>query len=501
MTQPSLNLNSHLNEHKLNRLNASQRWSYLFSERRLGSRKQQNTSEKSRTPFHKDYDRLIFSQSFRQLNQKTQVHPLTNQLGIHTRLTHSLEVSCIGRSLGMMAAERLHDLLPDGLPRGISVGDVGVIVQAACLAHDIGNPPFGHAGEYAIRDWFNHTSQHAFLSYLAPAQRLDLQGYEGNAQGFRLLTRNEHHPDRGGMRLTCATLGAFMKYPWLAKHSNATSTYPSHLEPTLNTTATQQQATPTVSALDIKKYGCFFSDATLLDKLAGQLRLPYAPNHDGYARHPLAYLLEAADDICYALIDLEDGIHLNMIEYQEVEPLMLRLIGSRGTPPEVTQNAPVVQKLAALRGRAMMRLVDKVTQAFVTHSETLLAGELQGSLFEHCEPSVKDGIAEAKQLASTQIFAHPSKIRMELMANRCLHTLLDAFMPLALLPIEQQPLHFEQKHLLQLLNQHLHTLHRQLGTDVYANALNILDYITGMNDHEAYRLAQDLNGIGGDKIW
>lgn len=489
MTQPSLNLNAHLNDSSLKGMSAHKRWSYLFTDRRLGSIKKDLSQEKSRTPFHKDYDRLIFSQSFRQLNQKTQVHPLTNQMGIHTRLTHSLEVSCIGRSLGMMAAEKLQDKLPEGLPRGISVGDVGVIVQAACLAHDIGNPPFGHAGEYAIRDWFNQPSQQDFLSHMTPAQSLDLQGYEGNAQGFRLLTRNEHHPDRGGMRLTCATLGAFMKYPWLAKHSNQTE------EPETDT------LTPTpIRALDIKKYGCFNNDANLLDKLAGQLHLPYALDHEGYARHPLAYLLEAADDICYALIDLEDGIHLDMISYEEVEPLMMGLIGSRGAPPEVTHNAPIVQKLAALRGRAMMRLVDKVTEAFVTHADTMLAGEMHGSLFDHCEPSVSEGINRAKNLASSQIFAHPSKIRMELMANRCLQTLLDAFMPLALLPITEQAPHFEQKHLIQLLNQHLHILNRELGMDVYENALNILDYLTGMNDHEAYRLAQDLNGIG-DKIW
>lgn len=490
MTQPSLNLNAHLNSSSLKSLSAHKRWSYLFTDRRLGSIKKDISREKPRTPFHKDYDRLIFSQSFRQLNQKTQVHPLTNQMGIHTRLTHSLEVSCIGRSLGMMAAEKLQYKLPEGLPRGISVGDVGVIVQAACLAHDIGNPPFGHAGEYAIRDWFNQPSQQAFLAHMTPAQRLDLQGYEGNAQGFRLLTRNEHHPDRGGMRLTCATLGAFMKYPWLAKHSNV-----------VETDAYTESGSPTpIRALDIKKYGCFNNDANLLDKLAGQLHLPYALDHDGYARHPLAYLLEAADDICYALIDLEDGIHLNMISYEEVEPLMMGLIGSRGVPPEVTNNAPIVQKLAALRGRAMMRLVDKVTEAFVTHADTMLAGEMHGSLFDHCEPSVSEGINRAKNLASSQIFAHPSKIRMELMANRCLQTLLEAFMPLALLPITKQPPHFEQKHLIQLLNQHLHTLNRELGMDVYENALNILDYLTGMNDHEAYRLAQDLNGIG-DKVW
>jgi len=501
MTQPvDFTAHPHLVDTlKPERVSANKRWSYLFTDRRLGSIQKRPSQEKSRTPFHKDYDRLIFSHSFRQLNQKTQVHPLTNQMGIHTRLTHSLEVSSIGRSLGMMAAEKLQDKLPEGLPRGVSVADVGVIVQAACLAHDIGNPPFGHAGEYAIRDWFNQPSQQQFLSHLTPAERLDLQGYEGNAQGFRLLTCNEHHPDRGGMRLTCATLGAFMKYPWLAKHSNPLQ----HNQSAALSAQSAEPFTPPapfISALNIKKYGCFNSEAPLLDKLAGQLRLPYSQEHDGYARHPLAYLLEAADDICYALIDLEDGIHLNMVDYQQVEPLMLGLIGSRGAPPEVLNNAPVGQKLAALRGRAMMRLVDKVTQAFVTHADAMLAGDMRGSLFDHCEPSVSEGIAQAKALASTQIFAHPSKIRMELMANRCLQTLLDAFMPLALLPLTQQPPHFEQKHLLHLLNQHLHTLNRQLSENVYDNSLNILDFITGMNDHEAYRLAQDLNGIG-DKVW
>lgn len=500
MPQPSLNLNNRLNDSSLAALSPEKRWSYLFTDRRLGSIKKNNANETSRTPFHKDYDRLIFSQSFRQLNQKTQVHPLTNQKGIHTRLTHSLEVSSIGRSLGMMAAEKLQQKLPNGLPRGVSVGDVGVIVQAACLAHDIGNPPFGHAGEYSIRDWFNQPSQQAFLSHMPIEQRLDLQGYEGNAQGFRLLTRNEHHPDRGGMRLTCATLGAFMKYPWLAEHSNIITPQSNPISDNNNPASPQTETAAVINGLNINKYGCFNSDTNLLDKLAQQLKLPYSPNHNGYARHPLAYLLEAADDICYALIDLEDGIHLNMINYHDVEPLMLELIGSRGAPPEVTNNAPIVQKLAALRGRAMMRLVDKVTEAFVTHADAMLAGELHGSLFDHCEPSVCNGIARAKNLASTQIFAHPSKIRMELMANRCLQTLLDAFMPLALLPITNQQPHFEQKHLIQLLNQHLHALNRELTDSVYDNALNILDYLTGINDHEAYRLAQDLNGIG-DKVW
>lgn len=201
-------------------LSSTTQWSHLLNSQRLGASKKYNTKNSTRSQFHKDYDRLVFSHSFRQLNQKTQVHPLTNQLGIHTRLTHSLEVSCIGRSLGMMAAEKLHDRLDSGLPAGISSADVGVVVQAACLAHDIGNPPFGHAGEYAIRDWFNHPDRQTVLQHLDSNEQLDLLAYEGNAQGFRLLAKNEHHPDKGGMRLTCASLGAFMKYPWLATHSN-----------------------------------------------------------------------------------------------------------------------------------------------------------------------------------------------------------------------------------------------------------------------------------------
>lgn len=450
-------------------------WQYLLNAERLGMPENKKPNETARSPFHKDYDRLIFSQSFRQLNQKTQVHPLTNQMGIHTRLTHSLEVSCIGRSLGMLAAEKLHESLANGLPTGISGADMGVIVQAACLAHDIGNPPFGHAGEYAIRDWFNRPKHQYITDNLLPEQRMDLLAYEGNAQGLRILVNNEHHPNAGGMRLTCATLGAFMKYPWLVQHSN-----PNLLD--------NQQ-----NLVKVHKYGCFNSESEQLHQLAEKLKLPQSSEHNGYTRHPLAYLLEAADDICYALIDIEDGIHLGMLSYQEVEPLMIALVGeSRGIPPEVTNNAPITQKLAALRGRAMMRMVDKVTQAFVQNADVMLAGELEGSLFDHCEASVSTNIQAAKSLARERIFNHPSKVRMELMANRCLHNLLDALIPLAL---DTQNPSFEQQRLLSLIKPHLQNHNRTLNADTYQNILTILDFITGMNDHEAYRLSQELQGI------
>ena len=458
-------------------------WSHLLNSQRLGAAKKLNANTSTRSQFHKDYDRLVFSHSFRQLNQKTQVHPLTNQLGIHTRLTHSLEVSSIGRSLGMMTAEKLHDKLGNGLLAGVSPSDIGVIVQAACLAHDIGNPPFGHAGEYAIRDWFRQPNPQVILQQLSSNERLDLLAYEGNAQGFRLLVRNEHHPDKGGMRLTCATLGAFMKYPWLATHSNDADD----------------------NAHNVQKFGCFYSETSQLEELAACLHLPRSTHHDGFARHPLAYLLEAADDICYALIDLEDGINLNMLTYTEVATIFYELIGEHPDSVSLPTHMSVRQSLASLRSRAMMRLVNTITDAFVANSEDLLAGTLQGSLFAHCDTSVQNGILQAKQLAREKIFNHPNKVRMELMANQCLHRLMDAFVPLAWTGTEAveaaaSSMSFEQQSLLRLLQPHLDEHRRVLSDNIYHNILNILDFITGMNDHEAYRLAQELQGHWGTVV-
>ena len=467
-------------------LNSSDHWAKLFNAQRLGSHKKAPAEDSARSSFHKDYDRLVFSHSFRQLNQKTQVHPLTNQLGIHTRLTHSLEVSCIGRSLGIMAAEKLHDKLDGGLPNGVAPADVGVIVQAACLAHDIGNPPFGHAGEYAIRDWFMHPERQKVLHNLSSNEQLDLLAYEGNAQGFRILARNEHHPDLGGMRLTCATLGAFMKYPWLATHSNLIYQDSSIYQGSLTT--------------NMQKFGCFYSEAAQLEELAACLHLPRSEKHDGFARHPLAYLLEAADDICYALIDLEDGINLNMLSYAEVAAIFYELIGERPDTLNLPTHVSVRQHLASLRARAMMRLVNAVTDAFVANSNAMLAGTLQGSLFAHCDATVQSGITQAKQLAREKIFNHPSKVRMELMANQCLQRLLDAFMPLAWTnetSASITQMSFEQQRLLKLLQPHLDEHRRVLSDDTYDNMLNVLDFITGMNDHEAYRLAQELQGHWG----
>lgn len=436
------------------------RWLELLSTVRIGSKKQ--NTELARSPFHKDYDRIIFSQSFRQLNRKTQVHPLTQHDGIHTRLTHSLEVSCIGRSLGMLAAEKIKD----ELPMWISPADVGAIIQAACLAHDIGNPPFGHAGEYAIREWFDDASHGNFLEKLSPEEQADVRQFEGNAQGLRLLTKIDYHPNDGGMRLTYATLGAYLKYPWLSKT----------IESQGNTPASKRA-----------KFGCYQAEKEILQQIAEQLGLIQLGEYH-YCRHPLTYLLEAADDICYALIDLEDGIILNMLSYEEVEPIFLSLLGEYSAPTELSMpDTTWQQKIAALRGRVMKRLVEEVTSAFAKHHFEILSGQLAGSLLQYCAADIELGINRAKDLARDKIFEHPLKAGLEIIAHQSLQNILDAFIPLT---TPHKTLSFKEQRLMAILCRS----GAHFGSNHYENIMQVLDIISKFSDHQAYNLSQELQG-------
>lgn len=436
------------------------RWLELLSTIRLGSKKSRN--ELGRSPFHKDYDRIIFSQSFRQLNRKTQVHPLTQNDGVHTRLTHSLEVSCIGRSLGMLAAEKIKD----DLPAWIEPIDVGAIIQAACLAHDIGNPPFGHAGEYAIREWFDHAAQQGQLNNLSLEEQADVRQFEGNAQGLRLITQVEDHPDDGGMRLTFATLGTYLKYPWLSE------TIPNH----------DQRP-----AYQRKKFGCYQSEKHILDHIANKLGLLELGEHH-YCRHPLTYLLEVADDICYALIDLEDAISLNMLSYDEVEPIFIQLIADYGIPNELSLPwATWQQKISAIRGRAMKRLVEEVAHTFARHQHDILRGQLKGSLLQYCAPDISQGIEQAKNLARDKIFAHRQKMDLEIVAHMSLQHILDAFIPLTQ---PERQLSFKDQKLMTILQQYgIHFTEHH-----YGNIMQVLDIVGKFSDHQAYDLAQILQG-------
>lgn len=427
------------------------RWLDLLSTTRLGSKNSQ--SERGRSQFHKDYDRIVFSQSFRQLNRKTQVHPLTQQDGVHTRLTHSLEVSCVGRSLGMLAAEKIKD----DLPVWIDPADIGAIIQAACLAHDIGNPPFGHAGEYAIREWFDDASHSDFLKALSPQEEADVRQFEGNAQGLRLLTRI------GGLRLTYATLGTYFKYPWLSQ--------------TIDDRPSDQRT----------KFGCYQTEKEILKEIAEQLGLIQLGEYR-YCRHPLTYLLEAADDICYALIDLEDGISLNILTYEEVEPIFLNLIADYGVPTELsTPFCSWQQKISALRGRVMKRLVDEVTSAFARHQDEILTGQLKGCLLDYCPADIPRGIEAAKDLTRLKIFTHQQKIDLEVIAHMSLQHILDAFIPLT---VPNKTLSFKEKRLMTILEK----FGARLGDSHYQNIMQVLDIISNFSDHQAYEFAQVLQG-------
>lgn len=444
-------------------------WERLLDPSRLHDRRDERPGgardEIGRSPFHKDHDRIVFAGSFRRLGRKTQVHPLTDNDHIHTRLTHSLEVGCVGRSLGMIVGERLSGRLPGW----ITPADLGVIVQAACLGHDIGNPPFGHAGEYAIRDWFARAAvdSNGLLEGLSAPERQDLLTYEGNAQGFRIVTQVEYNQFRGGMRLTTATLGTLLKYPWTVEHGGAAG-----------------------------KFGCYQSERELLAEVAERLGL--LPRGEGrWCRHPLAWLVEAADDICYALLDLEDGLEMGILRYEEVTEILIQIAGGEPADYATMQRHGVSQRrrIAALRGAAMERAVNDVGAVFVQHEAELLGGRLKDDLLELCHPDLGWGVKAAKQLARERIFQNERKAKLEIGAYTTLGILLEAFVGAA------HELHhtgrstFKHQRVLALIGENT----PRPSWSLYDSYRRMLDFIGGMTDHYAVDLAQEMGGrLRGD---
>ena len=436
------------------------KWSTLLSAKRFGLAGRDEATC-TRTPFHKDHDRVVFSSSFRRLERKTQVHPLRENDHIHSRLTHSLEVSCVGRSLGAQVGEMLQDKLPES----ITAADMGAIVQAACLAHDIGNPPFGHTGEDAIRHWFRDPNNAQYLQGLSPSQIRDFQVFEGNAQGLRILTQLEYHRFEGGMRLTYATLGAFLKYPW---HSG-------FQDPEKG-----------------EKFGVYGAELEYLHQIAAELGL-IALSDGRYCRHPLVYLMEAADDICYAIIDLEDGVEMNLLQYSEVESLLLDLIGEDVPSSyfDTSSEDPARRRLAILRGKAIEIMVNSVSQVFIDHEQDILAGTLKGDLIRLASPEVANCIAKAKAIAKQKIFKDPKKALIEIGAYTTLGSLLAAFLSAASEVLSGQGVSYKSQRILELIGRHA----PKPGWDKYQAYLRVVDYIAGMTDDYAVELAQAIRGL------
>jgi len=439
---------------------SAMQWERLLDPTRLNDKHGGSRDEIGRSPFHKDHDRIVFAGSFRRLGRKTQVHPLTDNDHIHTRLTHSLEVGCVGRSLGMIVGEQLRERLPDW----ITPADLGVIVQAACLGHDIGNPPFGHAGEYAIRDWFKRAEAEGsgLLADLSPAEREDLLTYEGNAQGFRIVTQIEYNQFNGGMRLSAATLGTMLKYPWTVERASRAG-----------------------------KFGCYQSERELLDEVAGRLGL-LPRGETAWCRHPLAYLVEAADDICYALLDLEDGLEMGILRYDEVAEILIQIAG--GTPAGYddmrARGVSQRRRIAALRGAAMERAVNDVAAVFVQHESALLGGTLSGDMLELCHPDLGWGVGMAKQIARERIFQNERKAKLEIGAYTTLGILLEAFIGAAYELHHSGESSFKHQRVLALIGENT----PKPSWSLYASYRRMLDFIGGMTDHYAVDLAQEMGG-------
>jgi dGTPase len=442
-------------------------WTKLLQPLRVGE--STTRYEDGRSPFHKDQDRIVFSSAFRRLDRKTQVHPLSENDHVHSRLTHSLEVSCVGRSLGFRVGEGLKAQNAD-FPDSITPADIGAILQAACLAHDIGNPPYGHTGEDAIRHWFLDPQNAYLLEGLSDLEKADLCTFEGNAQGFRIVTQVEYHRFSGGMRLTQATLGTFLKYPWTVEHAQ-------------------------ISGAKANKFGCFQSELPILSSIANDLGLipqNSTPATTKWCRHPLVYLMEIADDICYGLIDLEDGIEMGILRYPEVEAILKPLLADdwhlyQGDFDSADNER---RRLSMLRGKAMEKLVAAASEAFLANEAELLAGTLVGELSDHCPQVVREAINGAKSLARERIFKDPRKTAIEVGAYSTLANLLTAFLQAAKELVDTGHSTFRNSRVLEMMGPSA----PQADWTLYQAYMRVLDYVAGMTDNYAADTAQQFSG-------
>ena len=377
-------------------------WEQLLSLRKQGHKNKRLRIEENETRlgFEVDYDRVIFSSAFRSLQDKTQVIPLSKTSFVHTRLTHSLEVSVVGRSLGRIVGKEIlkkHPQLQN--VHGYQFNDFGAIVAAAALAHDIGNPPFGHSGEKAIGDYFLNGNGKRFKSQLSEMEYQDLVDFEGNANGFKILTESKNGVE-GGLRLTYATLGAFMKYP--------------------------KQSLPKKPTTHVaeKKYGVFQSEVEFFSEVVSELGL-LSRGNNGFARHPLTFLVEAADDICYTIIDFEDGINLGLIEEEIALEYLINLVRNN-LKTEVYSGLKTSQdRLAYLRALAINTLIAEAAALFLKNEAEILKGTFSEALLDKSQ--YKAQIADIIKISVEKVYQSTEVMEKEIAGYNILSTLLDGF--------------------------------------------------------------------------
>ena len=439
-------------------------WPQLLSLKKYGDTtpRLRNQQDELRLGFEVDYDRIIFSSQFRSLQDKTQVIPLSQTGFVHTRLTHSLEVSVVGRSLGRMAGQKILERHPELVDIGYKHQDFGAIVAAAALSHDIGNPPFGHSGEKAIGSYFASEKGNAVMSSLSRKQQQDLLDFEGNANGYRLLNMDKPGSP-GGLRLSYATLGAFVKYP---KESL----------PKRPTTHISQ-----------KKYGIFQSDLSHFEDVALELGLK---NTDGsaetYSRHPLTYLVEAADDICYTIIDFEDAINLGNIPEDHALEQLINLVRDNIKTETYSILSSTSERLAYLRALAIGTLIADSVETFMKHEEEILAGTLTNSLTDlsKFKPQIDDILA----LTVKNLYQHADVVQKEVAGYKILREILDAVITASVNELHGQEGSYDRL-ILQLLPDEV-----LISENLYDRLLAACGHVASLTDTKSVKLFEIING-------
>jgi dGTPase len=421
-----------------------------------------------RSEYQKDFDRIVFSPAFRRLQDKTQVFPLPESDFVHTRLTHSLEVSCAGRSIGNLVGGQIIER-HNNLKSEFTKFHFGEIVAAACLAHDIGNPPFGHSGEDAIAEYFRTGNGKEFKSKINDEKKWnDLTKFEGNAEGFRIITRLQNPKVKGGLRLTHSTLAAVSKYP-----------RESFIEDSSESLKTKAY----------KKYGFFQTEKEIFKKVAEETELDSFKNHNNFwwCRHPLAFLVEAADDICYRIMDLEDGFRLGLISFKETEALLKPLI----TVSEVKfyKEKDEKDKIGYLRAVAINEIVAELAAAFLDEEQNILNGNFEDDLIS----VIKSGsvLKTIKDVSVEKIYNYRSVVEREVAGYEVLAGLLDTFTHA-----------YDQAYVGNLSNRNRtifnllpKRIKDEIPTDLYERLRRIIDFVSGMTDSFAVSLFRKIKGI------
>lgn len=438
-------------------------WKQLISNKRFGQEHKHAERHDDRSEFKRDYDRLIFSSAFRRLQNKTQVFPLPGSIFVHNRLTHSLEVASVGMSIGNDISRRVIQKRPE--LKDTLVEEIGTIVSAACLAHDLGDPPFGHSGEKAIQTFFSEGPGQEIKSMVSSEFWDDITHFEGNANAFRILTHRFKGRRQGGFVMTYSMLASIVKYPFAS-----------------------------CLAGNHGKFGFFASETESYRKIADELGIfcKSAPGEPlKYARHPLVYMVEAADDICYEIMDIEDSHKLKILSFAETEHLLLSFfdediqqkIRQRIIDEELSDEN---EKVVYMRASVIGKLENECVAAFLAHEEEILAGTFEGSLIDHISERQKKAYKECEKISYSKIYQSKPVLDIELSGYQIMATLMEVFIEAAV-----NPSRFYSKQLLRRVSSQYDIENENLEERIMA----VIDYISGMTDIYALDIYQKINGI------